>query len=381
MMKEGNTTNRLPWRGKGIWLAGDVHAHYRLVGFHQFVKRSQEHCDFQAVTSHPHEVEAFNAQPELIEGVRSQYPDFILINGVQWNSPVGNFVTVWAPGVANGMPLLEEFLQQFDVQIGGAERTEESFLSGLRFLSEHPVGDMLPAAFAQHPHPNMGFTPEQIRLGLDAGPGLVGFCVSSGNREQTPGGGIIHPWASEVGGFADTLFAEGRRVVMTAESDLHQPGVQGVERDWPGFYRRTCLYCPERSEAGVFAGMRRGAYYIVIGSLIEDLKVTACAGDNCVMLGEELTVADSPSVEVNAEFSEMGDLDSVELIGNPGGEVRILTRAAAADLAREDGKVWWTAEIEVTPGTFFLRLRGNGTARNPQGAPACFYTGPLWVSV
>ena len=50
-------------------------------------------------------------------------------------------------------------------------------------------------------------------------------------------------------------------------------------------------------------------------------------------------------------------------------------------LVREDGKIRWTAEIEIAPGTFFLRLRGNGTARNPRGAPACFYTGPLWVSV
>ena len=378
---QNDTPNRLPWRGKGLWLAGDAHAHYRLVGFDEFVNRSREHCDFQAVTSHPHEVEAFKAQPELIEGARAQYPDLILINGTQWNAPVGNFITVWAPGVAKGMPLLEEFLQQFDVQIGGAERTEESFLTGLRFLSKHPVGDIVPAAFIQHPHPNIGFTPEQIRSGLDAGPALVGFCVSSGKREQAPGGGIIHPWASQVGGLVDTLFAEGRRVVMTAESDLHQPGAQGVERDWPGSYRRTCLYCPERSEAGVFAGLRGGAYYIVIGSLIEDLEVTARAADDWVSLGEELAVADSTSVHVDAEFSQTGDLASVELIGNPGGETRILARATTADLVREGFTVRWTAKIDITPGISFLRLRGNGTARNPHGAPACFYTGPLWVNV
>jgi hypothetical protein len=277
------------------------------------------------------------------------------------------------------MPLLEEFLRHFDVQIGGAEKTEENFLAGLRFLSERPVDDILPAAFIQHQHPNMGFTPEQTRSGLDAGPALVGFCVSSGKREQTPGGGIIHPWASEVGGFADMLFAEGRRVAMTAESDLHQPGVQGVERDWPGFYRRTCLYCPERSEAGVFAGLRGGAYYIVIGSLIQDLKVTAGAGDNWAMLGEELIMADNSSLQIDIEFSETGSLDSVELIGNPGGETRILAKTMAADLVRKDGMVHWSVAIDVTHGMFFLRLRGTGAVREPSGAPACFYTGPLWV--
>lgn len=380
-MTKGNVIRQLPWRDGGIWLAGDVHAHYRLVGFDKFVNRSQEYCDFQAVTSHPHEVKAFKAQPELIEGARSQHPDLILISGVQWNPPVGNFVTVWAPGVAEGMPVLEEFLDRFDVQVGRSKKTEEDFIAGLRFLSEHPVDRMMPAAFIQHPHPNRSFTPEQIRSGLDAGSALVGFCVSSGKREQTPGGGIIHPWASEVGGFADALFAEGRRVVMTAESDLHLPGVQGIEQDWPGFCRRTHLYCPERSESGVFAGLRGGAYYIVIGSLIQDLKVKAGAWDKWVMLGEELTIADNSSIQIDAEFSETGILDSLELVGNPGGETRILAKTMAADLVRKDDTVHWSVKIHVTPGMFFLRLRGTGTAREPSGAPACFYTGPLWVGV
>lgn len=371
---------RLPWRDTGVWLAGDAHAHYRLVGFEELVKRSQEHCDFQAITSHPHEVEAFKAQPALIEGARARYPDLILINGVQWNPPVGNFVTVWAPGVARGMPLLKEFLERFDVQVGGADKTEENFLAGLRFLSEQPIGDTLPAAFIQHPHPGLQFTPEQIRSGLDVGAALVGICVSSGKRDQTPGGGVIHPWAGEVGGFADTLFAEGRRVVLTGDSDLHQPGVQGVERDWPGLYRRTYLYCPERSEAGVFAGLRGGAWYLVVGGLVRELNVTARVGDDRATLGEELAANENDSVDVTVEFAETGNLDSLELIGNPGGETRILAQASGADLLREEATVRWTIQVGAPAGTFFLRVRGTGTATEPSGDPACFYSAPLWVS-
>ncbi len=37
-----------------------------------------------------------------------------------------------------------------------------------------------------------------------------------------------------------------------------------------------------------------------------------------------LIVADTSSVEVSANFSETGDLDLVELIGNPAGETHIL---------------------------------------------------------
>ncbi|MCK4297984.1 MAG: hypothetical protein KAX80_00550 [Planctomycetes bacterium] len=371
---------RLPWRDTGVWLAGDAHAHYRLVGFEELVKRSQEHCDFQAITSHPHEVAAFKAQPALIEEARTRYPDLILINGVQWNPPVGNFVTVWAPGVARGMPLLKEFLERFDVQVGGADKTEENFLAGLRFLSERPIGDALPAAFIQHPHPSRQFTPEQIRSGLDVGAALAGICVSSGKREQTPGGGVIHPWAGEVGGFADTLFAEGCRVVLTGDSDLHQPGVQGVERDWPGLYRRTYLYCPERSEAGVFAGLRGGAWYLVVGGLVRGLNVTARVGDDRATLGEELAANENDSVDVTVEFAETGNLDSLELIGNPGGGTRILAQASGADLLREGATVHWAVQVGAPPGTFFLRVRGTGTATEPSGDPACFYSAPLWVS-
>ena len=99
------------------------------------------------------------------------------------------------------------------------------------------------------------------------------------------------------------------------------------------------------------------------------------------MLGEELTIADNSSIQIDAEFSETGILDSVELVGNPGGETRILAKTMAADLVHKDDTVHWSVKIHVTPGMFFLRLRGTGTAREPSGAPACFYTGPLWVGV
>ena len=71
---------------------------------------------------------------------------------------------------------------------------------------------------------------------------------------------------------------------------------------------------------------------IVIGSLIQGLKVTAGTGDNWVTLGEELTIADNSSIQIDIEFSETGSLDSVELIGNPVGETRILAQTMAADL-------------------------------------------------
>jgi len=324
--------------------------------------------------------DALKSQPALIEAGRPQYGGLILINGVQWNAPIGDSVTVLAPGVTQGVPLLEEFLQRFDVQLGGTEETEENFLEGLRFLGERPIDGVVPVALLQHPHGTRTFSVEQIRSALDAGPALVGFCVSSGRRGKESAEGAVHPWASEVGGVADTLFAEGRRVTMVAESDFHQPNTEGRVEFWPGQFRKTCLYCPERSETGVFAGLRSGASYFVVGNIVENLRIMASAGGQAAIMGEVLAVTDASAVEVTVELTERRRLDSMELIGNPGGEARILAQAGTADLVRENDTVRWTVRLDVVPGDFFLRLRGQGRAKDPPGAPACFYTAPLWVS-
>ena len=375
--------DRLPWRDTGVWLAGDAHCHYRLVGVEELAAHASERCDFIAVTSHGHMSEAFEAQPGLIEEARDRHGDLVLINGMQWEAPIGDSVTVLMPGVGEGMPLLQEFLRRFDVRVAGIEETQENFLKGLRFLGEHAVSGVLPAAIIQHPHGDRAFTADAIGEALDAGGALVGFCVSSAKRRSSPGEGILHPWVADLAGVADVLFAEGRRVAMTAESDFHHvdPGNWGQTEFWPGEYRRTVLYCPERTEAGVFAGLRSGACYVVVGNLVDDFELTLAAGDEVVMLGEELKVSAGTSVTVTARFARTGNIETLELIGNPGGMMRVLAEAAGDALPEEDGIVTWTVDLDVTPGTFFVRVKATGKAADPAGAPAALATGAIWVNV
>jgi hypothetical protein len=374
---------RLPWHDNGTWLAGDTHCHYRLVGLEELAAHAAARCDFMAVTSHGHMSEVFEAQPDQIEKTRGRHPDLVLINGMQWEAPIGDSVTILMPGVGRGMPILREFLKRFDVRAAGIEETQGNFLAGLRFLGEDPVSGVLPAAIIQHPHGDRTFTARQIAAALDASPAFAGFCVSSAKRHASPGKGILHPWAADVGGVADVFFAEGRRAAMTAESDFHHhdPGDWGQTEFWPGEYRRTHLYCPEKTEAGVFAGLASGACYVVVGNLIDDLSLTAAVGDEVAMLGEELAVPAGAPVAVSARFARTGDIESLELIGNPGGETRVLAEEGGGALVERDGMVTWTVNLDAPAGTFFVRLKATGKAADPAGAPAALATCAIWVNV
>jgi hypothetical protein len=222
-----------------------------------------------------------------------------------------------------------------------------------------------------------------VSAALDAGGALAGLCVSSAKRHGSPGKGILHPWAGEVGGLADILFAEGRRMTLTAESDFHHPdaGDWGQTEFWPGEYRRTCLYCPDKSEAGVFAGLTSGACYVVVGNIVDEFELTAAAGLEAAMPGEELAVPAGAPVAVTARFRKGGRIDSMQLVGNPGGKVRVLAQTSGDTVAEKDGVVTWTVDLDGPPGNFFVRVKAAGVAARPAGAPAALATGAIRVNV
>ncbi len=97
-----------------------------------------------------------------------------------------------------------------------------------------------------------------------------------------------------------------------------------MERDWPGFYRCTYLYCAEWSEAGLFRGIRSGASYFVLGGIVEEVEFAASARGQSVMMGESLSVVPGRPVEVTVSVAENRPLETIELIGDPGGEVRLV---------------------------------------------------------
>jgi len=368
-----------------VWLMGDTHCHHRQSGLERVVARAAEYgCDYLAFTEHGNYTPYLEAQPALIEKARAAHPKMVLVNGVEWSTPAGDEtraeqVGLLVPGVAEGMPLLREFLSRFDTRVAGIATSEETFLEALRFLSEHGEGDVRPTVILTHPHrPQAAFTEAQVCAALDVGAALAGVCASS--RPPTPGELEVWPWVAEVGGVCDQLLAAGRRIVLLAESHVHKHMSEGGAEFWPGEFRRNYVYCPERSEAGLFRGLRSGASYFVLGGIVENVELTASAVGERIMMGETLSVPPGQTVEVLLSFRENIPLETVELIGNPAGEVRAVAKACRGDLANSAGRTTWTVEVTIASLPCYLRARGSAHVDEPYPVTAWFYTNPLWFT-
>ena len=377
-------TARLPWRDTGVWLMGDTHCHHRQTGLERVVEGAGRYgCDYLAFTEHSFYTEFLEAQPELIEQARTAHPEMILINGAEWSTPAGDEaraeqVGLLMPGGGAGMPLLREFLGRFDTRVADIDTSEEAFLKALRFLGEHGDGDVRPTVVLTHPHgPEVAFTTSQILAALKVGPALAAVCASS--RPPTPGELEVWPWASEVGGVCDQVLAAGGRIVLLAESHMHQARDEGGNEFWPGEFRRNYVHCPERSEAGLFRGLRSGASYFVLSDIVQDVEFTASAGGESIMMGETLTAPSGQSVQVSVGFVENTALEAIELIGNPEGEVRVVASARGSDLARSGNRTTWTVEVRMGSEPCYLRARGSARITEPYPVTAWFYTNPLWL--
>jgi len=377
---------RIPWRESGSWLVGDTHMHYRNVGLDRLAAESARHCDFIAVTSHAHRTDFFSAQAELIARAREAMPELVIINGVEWNPPIGNHASVLAPGGPDAMPVLEGLVSRFDRRAAGAE-DETAFFEALDFLADAGGTDYVrPTVILNHPCKSPVFGVEGLRRGMARGPALVGFSGGGGHSAQPAlgGDGPANEWVAVVGGVYDSLLAEtdAPRPVMIADSDFHTHVADGGADFWPGEFARSFIFCPERSEEGVFAGLRSGASYFILGPLLDSLEFNVRCEGHDAMLGECLDAQADGSVEVRLAMKGAEAVQGVELIGNPRGQAEVVARAAGRELERSGRDAVWQCEIPLGSRGFQIRARGYGTALKPvvdKAGVMWFYTSAVRV--
>jgi hypothetical protein len=167
---------------------------------------------------------------------------------------------------------------------------------------------------------------------------------------------------------------------MLAESHIHRHRSEGGEEFWPGEFRRNYLYCPDRTEAGLFRGLRSGGSYFVLADIVQDVSFTASAGGETIMMGETLSAEPGRTIVASLSFVETVPVEAVELIGNPGGDVRVVARSPGKALGRFAGRTTWTVDVTMGAKPCYLRARGSAPVRQPYPMTACFYTNPLWLS-
>lgn len=376
-MKRQDRTDRIPWRDSGVWLVSDTHVHYRLEGIEKILAGAEPHCDVIGFTEHAH-MEAFSEQSHEIERMRDAYPQMVLINGAEYNTIDNQHAALLIPGNLDGMPLFEEFLGRFDAQVSNREVTEDDFLEGLRFLGSHGEDHLRPTVIFNNPKRNPEYWQDLIPRAFDCGPAVLGLCGSS--RPPARGDREVWPWVGEIGGLYDRLLESGHDAVMTAESHVHRRDADkgGVEF-WPGEFRRSYVYCPERSEAGFFSGLRSGASYFVLGGIVEDVNFTISSTAESAMNGECLAAPPASQVTVSVSLVEKTQLESIELIGDPNGTAASLARVSGDVLDRSAESTHWTTDITVPSSPSYYRIRGSAHIAEPYPVVAWFYTNPIWI--
>jgi len=337
------------------------------------------YCDFVALTSHAHNPDAVAAQPQIIGEARATHPDLIVVNGLEWNTPTYELAAVLIPGGGDTMPLIDGLMAAYDRQVTKIEKSDSLFLEGLNYLAGKGSDDAVPGIILQHLHSAEDFG--SVRSKAAFGSGIwIGISAAS-RRHLMDDGTFISPWAREVGGVLDRLFAEGFRLTMVGESDFHHHRTLDAHmgREWPGEFIQTFVYCPEKTESGLFAGLRAGSAYFVIANIIQDLEWRASAGNRWAMPGEEMVVPHGSTATVTVRCRENVPLESMELIGNPRGPIEVVASSDGDPLERSKDETLWRVELPQVTAPCFLRLRGHARAPAGEAEAAQFYANPLWI--
>jgi hypothetical protein len=271
------------------WLAGDHHIHtqysndakYRVI---DHVRHANAYgLDWMVITDHGNvthsKIGVEKVNPDIV-AARSEIPEMLIFQGLEWNIPAAEHGTVFVHPGHNEVAVLKEFEATFDGSVKAASDStpanEALAIAGLNFLADSVRRRMVQDALflANHPARKGIDSPHEIRNWRDAAPNIaVGFEGAPGHQAAgipAPNGGARgrglydnSPTANSfpgyplesyrtfggfdwmtatVGGLWDSLLAEGRPWWITANSDSHHvyldTSVRGPGSDYAtnGFY-------------------------------------------------------------------------------------------------------------------------------------------------
>lgn len=295
-------------------------------------------------------------------GLQSQYPDQVLVQGVEWNVPTHEHASVGL--LASSGRDVSDFEYQFDASDKDRSR-DSGWVSTVNTTSGATAPVKVPAAIEQdrfgnalvkrnathadavaaaayleahyatsayvvvnHPSRQQRFSAAHLRDLNEAAPDVViGIEGFPGHQKEPSRGGYGNgPFydatnattgtsdttyrartyggadymLAKLGGLMDSFWGEGRRFWVFLNSDFHSAASSADF--WPGEYGKTWVFAPGRAPADVLAGMRSGNAFIVQGDLVEVLDVRVTAGGRSATLGGELVVSPGTPVTVTVEF-------------------------------------------------------------------------------
>ncbi len=446
------------------WLAGDHHTHTQYSSDGQYrVADHVQHAaayglNWMVVTDHGSVTHAKigveKVNPDIL-AARSAFEDDVLVfQGLEWNIPAAEHGTVFVHPGRNEVAVLKEFENLFDGSVNGTGSStpanELKALEGLDFLATSITSKRVDDALflANHPARRGVDSPHEVRnwrdrqpriaIGMEGAPGHQaagipkpfgagggrGFYDNSPSANSFPGyppesyvtwGGFDWMTAT-VGGFWDSLLAEGKPWWITANSDSHSvwldqvargPGsdfaTEGRYRDpvhattgpaftagdfWPGYYSRTHVGASKYSYAAVMDGLRAGRVWVDHGRLLNQLDVRVHevgSGHAGVTLGSVLQVSRRNQLELVISFDAASmpnwgqfvpALAKIDVIrGAVTGAVTDRDTIAAPDtrvvktfdVSGRTGQVRLTYPLGTAEQPFYVRLRGSDGKRSQVG--------------
>ena len=369
------------------WLAGDHHIHSRYSSDGKYsvaLNAQMAHAhglDWMVLTDHGgpgHSlINREQAYPDLVAS-RSAIPEVLQFYGMEFDTPAAQHSSLIIPYSLNEAEQLFQLERDFnreDEPGGSAERnTEGNMLTALVAMQAY---DPSPLLIANHPSRSaydLGHypvvSPAEMRawnniapnvvIGMEASPGHQAASLnadgslkafgSRGGYSSFPTMGGYDQMTAQLGGFWDSMLAEGRNWWITANSDSHIHYTEGGRDFWPGEYTKTYIYA-EKNYTSIFEGLRAGKAFVVTGDLIDDLSFTLVNKNH-----REL-----PVHEAISPAATMGET----LILQRGNTLKITIRVRDPDTKNARGNNPTLARVDVIRGSTFTETVDPEITINP----------------
>ena len=380
------------------------------------------------------------AYPELVKARRA-VPSVVHFYGMELNTPGAEHSSVIVPHNAAERDVLFGIESRYDHrEPWPANRdwnTETRMVEALKYLAQIPAP---PVVIVNHPArtaPAIGqyglVTPGELRnwndaaprvaVGMEGAPGHQAGALNAkaqadpddafrGSYRRAPTMGGYDQLTARLGGFWDSMLAEGRRWWITSTSDSHRHYSEGGNDFWPGEYSKTYVKAVKQPE-DVLDGLRHGRIFTVLGDLVSELDVTVQTSDGHsraeiggtlnVKPGSDVTVVirlrDPSGANVGGKLSDVARVDLI--LGDVTGPVadratdrspttRVERRFTAKDWTRDGERLAMVHTLRNVTGPLYLRVRGtNGAELEPTPDTAgedpwsdlWFYANPVFIAV
>ncbi|CAN7426842.1 phosphoesterase [Phenylobacterium sp. LjRoot225] len=377
------------------------------------------------------------AYPEL-ERSRRETPGLIQFYGMEFDTPGADHTSLILPRTLDERDVLYEIESRYskrDAYPADPSRdAEANMVEALKFMGEVRAP---PVVIANHPARSATGVgaygldrPAELRDWNDAAPNVaVGMEGSPGHqaaalkpdgspRPNFRGGyraaptlGGFDQMTARLGGFWDSMLAEGRRWWVTSSSDSHRHYTEGGSDFWPGEYAKTYVRAV-RTHDDILDGLRSGRIFVTTGDLVSEVDVTAqVVGSRAepAQIGGTLRIAPGSDVRITIRVRDPAgpnhggrtpSVDRIDLIrgditgptqdrGSDANQTaRIERRFTSADWRRSGEVLTMTHVLRKVATPTYVRVRGtNGAELEATPDPAgedpwsdlWFYANPIFV--